>query len=320
MTVGRRWYIDNINEYIYKIDIIGIRKKIRKVRLIYYKIRYKNLITANSSLKNIHSHKPFVLLGNGCSLLEIDILKIYGCIKFGCNEIFQHKKFNEFDLDYYTVGEPYYGSIFGRKYVEDVVRLYSDINDAFHEKRTQHFYHATLKSFFTKRKLFQKSQNYYYIGANLMADTKTQSHELNRPISLADGGLFLMIAASIYMGAKEIYLLGCGYTYLPVQELHFYDSPSIEQNSSQEDIIKFERDLANKYPNMSANKFTEFEGRMYYSITRKSDDIDYFRHSLILRYANEKNVRIINVLPNGFSSPIYEKIGAEEFMRKMTPN
>jgi len=311
----RRWVMDNVNNFLTRIDILKLRNKLRGIKLFCHKLRYKKLMSLNRRLKDIHQGQRFVIFGNGLSILEADIENIKGCVTFGCNEIYQHPDFASFGLDYYTVGEPYYGPILGRKYLEDVVKLYSEINNAFASPKTTHLYHATLRAFFNERSLLQGVSQYYYVARSSNLESKNQPEDLTKPIYFSHGAIELMIVAAIYMGAKEIYIVGCGYTYSPVQELHFYDSPSIDNLCTVDKLADFERELLSKYQDREIEKFIEVSGRQYYSLTRERAAAHYEKYWHLQAYAGSHGVRIVNVTPDRFTSPVFEKINMSEFMK-----
>lgn len=307
--------MDDVNNILNRIGMLNLKNKFRSLKLLYHKYRYKKLIALNLKLKDIHREQQFVIFGNGLSIMEADIKNIKGCVTFGCNEIYQHPDFGRFDLNYYTVGEPYYGSMLGRKYLEDVVKLYSEINNAFVSKETTHLYHATLRSFFKERSLLQGVSQYYYVARGSNSESENQSQDIAKPIYFSHGAIDLMIVAAIYMGAKEIYIVGCGYTYSPVQELHFYDSPSIDNFCTTAKLADFERELLSKYKDREIEKFIESSGRQYYSLTRERAEAHYEKYWHLQAYAESCGVRIVNVTPDRFTSPVFEKINMSEFVK-----
>jgi len=124
----------------------------------------------------------------------------------------------------------------------------------------------------------------------------------------------------MYRGFKEIYLYGAGYTYDPIYYWHFYD---IENNifpmsMNEEEACSRIKDNINKINNEHDTKL-EFIGLLnkdgyYRGITgcqqKYKDTLG--EHNVINYYATSKGVRIINITPDGFESPVYEKISWNE--------
>ena len=104
--------------------------------------------------------------------------------------------------------------------------------------------------------------------------------DLDKPNDFMIGSHYFMIASAIYMGFKEIYLLGVGYTYQPIQRCHFYDSSSEIENAK-----KIENALVD------------------------SRNID------IINVAENRGVKIYNVVPDGYESPMYNKINLSDLYK-----
>jgi hypothetical protein len=88
----------------------------------------------------------------------------------------------------------------------------------------------------------------------------------------------------MYMGFKTVYLIGAGYTYQPYQWFHFYDPYDTEEYKEYEKL-----NCASKPP------------PFHYTIKALSD---------------KYGVQILNVVPDGYNSPIYEAISLEKFKKK----
>lgn len=311
---NRRWVAVNISQFLDKLDVIGLRRWVRTTKYRYHGLKFRHLLKKNSTLKNIHSGEKVVIMGTGVSLLEAEMGAPRNCITFACNEIFQHPDAGKQKIDYYIVGEPYYGQILGKKYIHDISKFYSEIEQFFSSKNTALIYHATLREFLKKTGILAKQEIFYYASRNKMQESTTQVHDLEKPITLTDGAIYLMIAAAIYIGASEIYLLGCGYSYDPMQLLHFYDAESRPETLSEEEAKQFEDNLRKRYPEFSVVKYIRKNGRQYYNLLKTASDDAYEKYRIVKDHADKYGVKIINVIPGGFKSPVFDSVSYQEFI------
>jgi len=160
----------------------------------------------------------------------------------------------------------------------------------------------------------QRKSNLYFIRSKWDYEKGKSTHiNLSERISTSGGVFFQSILIMIYMGFKEIYLCGAGYTYDPIWEYHFYDNMVQPINIGKERAI---RALKKGVEDRNNQHNTKLE---YYGIFEKND---YFRGVIISRQkrksnhyrkyrnlkviAEKRGVKIINILPKGFESPIFE--------------
>jgi hypothetical protein len=128
-----------------------------------------------------------------------------------------------------------------------------------------------------------------------------------------------MIALAIFMGCKEIYLLGCGYTYSPAQAFHFFDCLGLPSNLTEKEMLmarlNFERnnstvpDFSFLHPENILCKDGNYrvDYSYYRNSTAGSPDDWYYKHRLIRTFAEKNGTRILNIVPSGYESPVYEK-------------
>ena len=79
------------------------------------------------------------------------------------------------------------------------------------------------------KRLGQSMKKYPDVFNNTYSSLVTagdSSGNLDGIFNFGGGAFNFMIASAIYMGFNKIYLIGCGYTYSPRQEFHFYSRPS----------------------------------------------------------------------------------------------
>ncbi len=141
------------------------------------------------------------------------------------------------------------------------------LEDFYRNRKAKIFLHRSGKRYFDKKGFFKNQDIYYVRSSSQMEEAATLTNDLTKDTTFLDGAIFFMIATSIYMGFKELYLCGCGYTYQPLQSGHFYE------NWTQLDEAPVNH-----------------------------------RHRIMKDFADKHGVKIYNVVPDGFESPVYEKI------------
>lgn len=287
-------------------------------------LRLSHLLRQNEELRNRHIGEKAFLFATGKSMLGMDLSKFNGQVTIGCNEIFRHPSFPSLQLKYYVAGVPFrsWRQISSRFTHEHHHQYFSAINEAFCDRDTVHLYHATLLRYLKNRTLLSNAPRYYYLRKGALDSSESQAVDLTRPITFADGGLTLMIALAMFMGCKEIYLFGCGYTYAPVQAFHFYNCMRCPTG-----LTESEMDVAMNAFRLSHPE-TDFRGTNTNIVTLGGDelmvDFSYYpdkhlesgggfyrTHRIIRSFAESNGVRILNVVPSGYSSPVYETAPVE---------
>lgn len=311
----RRWVADRITEAINKAKLL--KKAARPVFHAAQDIRLAHLLPGNAALRAIYAGKRCCILGTGASLFELDLPVLANEYTFSCNEVFQHPDFDELHLNFYTVVEPFYGKLYGKKYLEDIGKLYGDIDKAFAKQNPVFFFDATLDAYFKQEHLLRGKQLHYVLPKKPLLQADVLQGDLTKRITFAEGAIFTMIAASIYMGFTELYLFGCGYTYSPAQHCHFYDVPRFPLGISEQEEQVYRAEIEKKYAGMgvSINKLWQWKDQMIFSVTLPMAEDMYERHRIVRRFAEERGVRIVNVVPDGFDSPVYEALSHTAFMR-----
>lgn len=202
----------------------------RLIKQIYYfleDLKDGKLLKRNEALKNIHKGKRCFLIATGSSLKNIDIKKLAKEYTFGCNFLFKHQ--DHLPFSFYTVLERHSmmrkkaRHMPGMKHFEPDY-FFQSLESYYGSHKSKMFLHRSNKRYFEQKRLFS-NHDIYYVRSSLvsMEDVPILSCDITRPSVFMEGSIFFMISTSIYMGFKELYLCGCGYTYQPLQSGHFYD-------------------------------------------------------------------------------------------------
>ena len=305
-----------------------------------------NTSNDNNTLKNKFLNKRSFLIFPGASLNEINIKALKDEFTVGLNLVYLHKEIKNVNLSMYfmfnTIEE-----IDNNKNIKnelDRIIFPQNLDDQYQEKLINfltskkpgfHLYneiinHLNNESFIlfkdsssNKKKINRikkwSNKNIFYIKYfNRLVEFKNKLSKLNIDISKRFYGSNLThinsIIILISMGFKEIYLCGAGYTYDPIYVKHFYDNYIFDKKIGLENAINQANHIVDTYKyeqkfNLKFKNFIEigdyFHGRFF--IDFKEDD-NLFQLKLINEFAKLKNVKIWNIVPDDFDSPVFEKI------------
>lgn len=288
------------------------------------RFRLSHLLLKNEGLRNCHAGEKAFLFATGTSMVGMDLSKFNGQVTIGCNDIFRHPSFPSLQLKYYVAGVPFrrWRQVSPRFTHEHHHQYFSSVDEAFRDRDTVHFYHATMHKYLKKRGLLHDRPRYYFLRKCALREATNQVIDLTKPGTFFDGGLTMMIALAMFMGCKEIYLFGCGYTYSPVQAFHFYNCMRCPQGLSKAEMDAAMDSFRLSHPetNFKAidtnirvlNDKELLVDFSYYRNTKEEVADDFYRtHRIIRIFAEANGVRILNVVPSGYDSPVYEKAPAE---------
>ena len=132
-----------------------------------------------------------------------------------------------------------------------------------------------------------------------------------------DGIIFAMIAIAMYMGFKEIFMVGNDYTLEPSLQFHFYDSPIFSKKLTKDTAMKLIHKIA-KARYVEVYKIEEDEA-FYKPIYVQYRPVAS-EHLVVKKFAESIGVKMYNVVPQGFESPVYEKISWQEVVSKVLTN
>lgn len=243
------------------------RRVLRRVYQALEDVFDGKVLAQNEKLKGRYAGERCFLICTGSSLKEINLSLIAEEYTFGCNLLIQHPDVRKHGLSFYAAMDPYFALLTDRDPTVRPAVFFPSIEAAFRDHKTLLFLHASGRRYIQKNGLLCGRDVYYVRGGAPMESALEQVVDLTRPITFMDGSVFFMMAAAVYMGFREIYLCGCGYTYTPLQSGHFYED------------------------------WTQIDDR----------PVDH-RHQIAKGIADQQGVRIRNVVPDGFGSPVYEGV------------
>jgi hypothetical protein len=304
----------------------------------------KNRLVTNVSLKNTHKGKRDFLVCSGSSINDIDLKFLENEETMCIGQMYLHRSLSELKPKMFLLGETYKNIINNKNYIHqyknpvfpefkdrDYFDKYNEylksegsrdswycnqIDQSFKEGSTV-FVKSEDYAFVKQKKLYLNKKVVYtkYAGISNKNEFTIDDLDLTkRMFSFNAGSITCALTTLMYMGFSEIYLLGAGYTMKPRLELHFYDNYIFPKEMGYEKaLIKANEIISahNKYfkSNIKLFKLYEKDGYYYSQFVQEfKDDENSMAHKQINNLANANNIKIRNVVPDGFESPIYEKI------------
>lgn len=196
-------------------------------RLNYYLHYYsiEKLIRPNIELKNKHIGERCFIIGTGPSLNGIDLRKLESEVTFGVNFLYKSHKFKEINPTYYMLGD---GNFFteGSEYLD---KIFKEVNGG-----------TFILNYIGKgiaEKCEYKPDSIYYIYQKLFPHKKLTVFEAHKNMTIGLNVVVGCIQMAIYMGFKEIYLLGTDFnSFASTKPQHCYLENSNRTISMAEEL------------------------------------------------------------------------------------
>lgn len=275
-------------------NVLANVDKLRNVRqwLKYqFKIEDKQLLKKNKELKGVLGGKRVFVLGNSPSLKKQDLSLLRGEIVLTVNQIARNPDFFKFDTTVHFWADV--GFFDFDNVSKDLLETMKSVRTKANNPKV--FYPLAAKSFVEAFNLDKALDVYYFAPVYFF-------HEgYHREIDFCKGvpGFFTVvqnaISLAIYMGASEIYLLGCDCT-----GIISYIS-TIEENTKAAyayDILNVEKQ---RMKTMLSKTKTELQFLGYYKI--------FNHYSVLCDYCKKRNIKLVNCTGGG----ILRELPREQF-------
>lgn len=235
----------------------------RKVKRLYYmlinakstatfnlkKMRNKSFsyLANNRRFKGMHKNQRCFILGNGPSLKEEDLSQLGNEIVFTVNQASRNPQFGMLKSNYHFWADPNFFKI-SKENPEDIELLNTMMSAADFNHDMQCFFPIQQMDFVHDFGIDKKlNVNYFYTGLYMYDGF---SKEIDFAKCVAGFGTVVQwcITMAIYMGFKEIYLLGCDNTSIITtvkSVLHKNDDSDYAYNVSENEKKRMEKMLAN---------------------------------------------------------------------------
>lgn len=220
--------------------------------------KHRRLMKENEKFRNIHQGERCFILGTGPSLKELDPKLLSNEITFGVNYLYKGKIVDELEPQYYCL----YDENFYFKHLNDTKEVIEKL------PRTTFFFRTNAIDVMQKNNL--NGHNIYYQSCKVFQYKDFISVDMTRNMTAPYNVVLGCIQTAMFMGFKEIYLLGCDFNSFASLKLeHFY-----EQNNKppREMTLGFELKYYSlvTYHHYALNKYAENNGIKIYNITPNS--------------------------------------------------
>lgn len=230
-------------------------------------VKSRKLVRRNSVFKNAHVGERCFILGTGpslCTLTGDQIEKLRSEVVFGVNSLYKSSVVRDIVPKYYTLIDNLYWED-GDLISGGLSYTFSDVADRYSASPPVFITDPRAKDVVDKLNL-KRSPVYIY---SKKYPTKKMSAELTGNIYAAMNCVTYSILAAMYMGFKEIYILGCDYNaFCCAGSGHCYDDK--EEHKDKAYNLAF---------------YLKF-----YCITTEF-------HYLVAKLANESGVKVVNLTP-----------------------
>jgi len=192
----------------------------RVSKILFNISKYKSITKQNVKFKDLHKDERCFILGTGPSLKNLDCDLLKNEIVFGVNYLYKGDIIKHITPDYYCLyDEGFYGQLLPD--TKEVLELLPDTT----------FFFRT-KAYDTINKLNIQKKSIYYQHCNSVQYKDHLEIDLTKNITAPFNVVVGCIQTAMYMGFKEIYLLGCDFNSFATPKIqHYYDKGELADRS-----------------------------------------------------------------------------------------
>ena len=232
------------------------------------KLEYKNY-----KLENIHDGESCYIFGDGHSIKYYDVSNFNDKIGIACNHFPFHKDFKKTNIKYSVLIEPFYFMPF----FDSVIKK-RKVQSIFSFNPISYNYRKLIKSnkgiiFFVNLSnwFFLSGKNVHFLYKNIFYKKKKYDNEICKKFDCDKGVLRRAISLSVYLGFKEINLVGCDYLFHPKNLGHWYEKgqPRID--------FKFDESYIDNFISEVKKEKVSFKLISPHKVKSNIDTITYFK-------------------------------------------
>ena len=184
--------------------------KLHFIFIFFVSRTVKNELWKNKVLKNKEKGKRCFILGNGPSMKEEDLSSLKNDVVFAVNQIARNKQFGSFPIKYYfCVDDNFFDTDQSQEYNTELLQRMQQVVKS--NQEISCFYPYRYKGYVEENKLAGKN-TYYMLPRLTLYPHYNQNFDCSRYVPGFGTVVQYAIMYAIYMGFKEIYLLGCDST------------------------------------------------------------------------------------------------------------
>lgn len=272
----------------YGIVKLLTENNLKKVESVAEK-HFLNLIKPNIKFKDIYKGQRCFIVCNGPSINEQNLIPLKDEIVFTVSNGYHYK-------DYTTILPKYHCTpqlTFTPKFTKEVaIDWFKEMESLV--KADELFFNITQEPLITENQLFKnKKINYVYFGLS-WNETQKDIIDISKKIPGVRTVPIMCLMISMYMGFKEIFLLG------------------VDHDSFRTGVYKYAYDVSIK-----CDKYIDSEGKMHhdmYTIFHAFAE-RWRQYRILKKIAKENGIKIYNATP-GSALDEFERVNIEEVLKK----
>ena len=182
------------------------------IKDFYFFYKFHNIVRNNEKFRNIHKGERCFILGSGPSISDHDLSKLKNEIVIGLNAFYIHDKFKEIfssNCPKYLISAPIHdpqSENFWKNYINEYEIMTPESTEIFFGLNN---YQPNIKQIVEKYNLFKNRDiNWFYCSKNVRNKITARDVDFTNNIISASTSSVWGILLALFMGFKEIYLLG----------------------------------------------------------------------------------------------------------------
>ncbi len=198
------------DKFYYCLGVKRSNKWKRYFNLLFNR-KLKNELLLNKKFYNIHKGERCFIIGNGPSLKDFDFSLLSSEITFTVNQFSRFENFEKININYHVFSDERFFALDENnpsdletlKYLQKIGQANSNI---------QFFSKYNSRDYIENSKYFMNYSVNYYTDGLIFYDNYNLDCDICKPIPWFPTCIDYCIFIAMYMGFKEIYLLGCDCT------------------------------------------------------------------------------------------------------------
>lgn len=175
-------------------------------REIEFAFSNKVVVKRNRELENLYSGKRCFILGNGQSIRQQDLSNLKNEIVFVTNDFVRYDRYRDVRPNYYLIMDPIIykrENELGKKSTEKIFSIKEM------ETKPVFFFPYKAKKIIEEEYKWDQWADIYYIDDSLTyIDGQFKKYNLSKPVPCFGAVVLYAAIIAVYMGFKEIYMLG----------------------------------------------------------------------------------------------------------------
>jgi len=237
-------------------------------------VEERRIIARNSVFKDKYTGKRCFVIGNGPSLKNVDLSLLKGEVTIVMNYFHENSILGTWQPTVYCAADPV------SSYSDNELETMRGVPKKIFPK-DGYFFPISVRNLFEKKDMYPKDKTFYLAMCKNLKDLNITTNEidLTQKTFGVQNTAILGIILAIYMGCKEIYLLGLDHNWLAYKKIsltpHFYRNLECRDKTDMTNTWKYKQNIE-----AVLTMFREYEK--------------------IHEYAKKRNIEIINLTEGSF--------------------